>query len=165
MSMYDLIVIDAGVSTGLVHARKHVNGAIEILALHQRKHEDWRRHVDDIRMFLNNAKMGYIVYESFNLRPHNKFLPDLTTVKVNSSVEYLLFDRFAYDRFKLVSQTPAQGKGLASDEVLKNLGWWPTGKTVGAPDANDVRDALRHLVFFEAKTKRNLWVTREGWPH
>lgn len=160
--MYDVLALDAGLSTGWVRARVHDDGAVEILELHQEKAEDWRNHVLRLRQALIDADV--LVYERFDLRPGNKFLADLTTVKINSAVEYLLVADPLLQHVEPVQQTPAQAKGLVSNAVLKQIGWWPTGKTVGAPDADDVRDALRHLVHYEVKAKRNKWLSEAGWP-
>ena len=53
---------------------------------------------------------------------------------------------------RIVWQTPGQAKGVITDKALKALGFWPTGKTVGCPDADDVRDAARHFYYYMIKT-------------
>ena len=96
-----------------------------------------------------------IVAEQFDLRPSNKFTADLTPVKVNAVLDWLVDD--------VHYQTPAQAKGLVKDATLKNLGWWLTGKDVGYKDANDVRDAFRHLVYYLVHEMRHKWTLEGGW--
>ena len=80
-------------------------------------------------------KPDVVVGERFDLRPHNQFLAD-------------------YDKQPIVYQTPTQAKTLVRDATLKALGFWPTGKSVDQPDADDVRDAARHLYHYCAMTLR-----------
>lgn len=163
--MREVFVLDPGVSSGYLRACVHDDSSVEILELKQWKPSDWRHVVKFVLTELYKASTGApeFVYERFDLRPGNKFLADLTPVKINSAIEYALLTETALRGVKAVAQTPAQAKGLASDKVLKALGWWPTGKTVGQPDADDARDALRHLVHYEVKTMRNRWVAEHGW--
>ena len=91
-------------------------------------------------------KPDVVVGERFDLRPHNQFLADLTPVKVNAIMDYI------YDKRPIVYQTPTQAKTLVRDATLKALGFWPTGKSVDQPDADDVRDAARHLYHYCAMT-------------
>ena len=93
-------------------------------------------------------KPDVVVGERFDLRPHNQFLADLTPVKVNAIMDYI------YDRRPIVYQTPTQAKTLVRDATLKALGFWPTGRSVDQPDADDVRDAARHLYHYCAMTLR-----------
>lgn len=164
--MRDVFALDAGLSTGMAHARVNTHGEVEIVDLKQWK-THWIGSVDRILGMLTNAQGPdfTLVYERFDLRPGNKFLADLTTVKINSAVEYEAYrQEWLSNRCTLVAQTPAQAKSLVKDTVLKALGWWPTGKTVGQPDADDARDALRHLVHYEVRTRSNLWLTKAAWP-
>ena len=50
--------------------------------------------------------------------------------------------------------TPAESKKM-SDELLKRLGLWFTGKDVGQPDANDVNSATKHILFFLSRTLKH----------
>lgn len=137
-----ILAYDPGVSTGWVIAETSGTD-LEVLDFGQFV---FANHVDTVRALATLVQMnGYtdeyeIVAERFDLRPGNKFMADLTPVKVNAAMN-LLFDGIIY-------QTPAQAKALVTDRALKNLGFWPTGKTVGQPDANDVRDAARHLFYY-----------------
>ena len=78
-------------------------------------------------------------------------------MKVNAILDYKYLGRITY-------QTPAQAKGLVKDEALKNLGWWLTGKDVEYKDANAVRDAFRHLVYYLVHEAKNKWTLEGGWP-
>lgn len=138
-----VLAYDPGVSTGWAYALI-VDGPrgqdVDVLQVGQGKYGS---HVDTAR-FLASLVEGLrperVVAERFDLRPGNKFLADLTPVKVNAIVDYLVGD--------VTYQTPAQAKTFCPDARLKHLGYWPTGRTVGCPDADDARDALRHLVRF-----------------
>ena len=138
--MKTVIAIDPGVNTGIVVAC--VEEEVEIL------------HFD--QFICHQYPGAMIVAEQFDLRPGNKFSADLTPVKVNAILDWLVDD--------IHYQTPAQAKGLVKDATLKNLGWWLTGKDVGYKDANDVRDAFRHLVYYLVHEMRNKWTLDNGWP-
>ena len=156
---FSIVSVDPGVSTGVVAARVEDDGSVVIDHFEQFVCDS---HEDTVFKLLKRIRREEnwcsteIVSEQFDLRPGNKFRADLTPVKVNAVLDYVHGD--------IVSQTPAQAKGLVKDQVLKNLGWWPTGKTVGQRDANDVRDAFRHLVYRLVRQYKNQWVLEKGWP-
>lgn len=152
--MKTVITIDPGVSTGLVVAR--VEEEVEILHFDQficSTHVETARRIKQV---LDTYPDAVIVAEQFDLRPSNKFSADLTPVKVNAVLDWLVDD--------VHYQTPAQAKGLVKDSVLKNLGWWLTGKDVSYKDANDVRDAFRHLVYYLVHQMHHKWTLDTGWP-
>nr|DAJ48596.1 MAG TPA: Monokaryotic chloroplast 1 junction resolvase, DNA BINDING.86A [Caudoviricetes sp.] len=156
-----IIAIDPGVSTGLVAAYIDDSGVVEIKEFDQRTFSDYTDTVDWILQVIDKCyrqtnSTPIVVCEQFDLRPGNKFNADLTPVKINAVLEYKLP--------RVVFQIPAQAKGLVKDSVLKNIGWWATGKTIGQKDANDVRDALRHLVYYLVHVEKNHWVLELGWP-
>lgn len=165
------VAIDAGVSTGIVIAGAHTDGSIEILHYDQfvcDNHIDTvttiTSAVEDIAIELGLFQCHFtIIMEQFDLRPQNKFIADLTTVKVNAALEYELTWHWTLAE-EIIYQTPAQAKGLVKNSALKNLGWYLTGKQVNAKDANDVNDAMRHLVYYLVKHKKNIWVSEGGWP-
>lgn len=152
--MKTVIAIDPGVNTGIVVA--HVEEEVEILYFEQficATHVETAQHIKQV---LDAYPDAVIVAEQFDLRPGNKFSADLTPVKVNAILDYLVDD--------IHYQTPAQAKGLVKDATLKNLGWWLTGKDVGYKDANDVRDAFRHLVYYLVHEMHHKWTLDNGWP-
>lgn len=156
-----VIAIDPGVSTGLVVACIDDSGVVEIKEFAQRTFGDYADTIDWILKILDKyyrqtCLTPVVVCEQFDLRPGNKFNADLTPVKINAVLEYKL----PHIEF----QTPAQAKGLVKDSVLKNLGWWVTGKYVNYKDANDVRDAFRHLVYYLVHVEKNHWILELGWP-
>ena len=152
--MKTVIAIDPGVNTGIVVAR--VEEEVEIVHFDQFIRTTHVETVELIKRVLDAYPGAVIVAEQFDLRPGNKFSADLTPVKVNAILDYLV-DGIHY-------QTPAQAKGLVKDATLKNLGWWLTGKDVGYKDANDVRDAFRHLVYYLVHEVRHKWTLDTGWP-
>lgn len=146
--------IDPGVSTGVVIAR--VDTEVEILYFDQficTTHTETSKVLEDL---IRRFDVDVVVSEQFDLRPSNKFTADLTPVKVNAVLDYIV-DGIHY-------QTPAQAKGLVKDSTLKNLGWWLTGKDVNYKDANDVRDAFRHLVYYLVHDLKHKWTLEGGWP-
>lgn len=153
-----ILAVDAGVSTGWAKGLA-IDGDITIVSYGQFICEDWVDTVDQL-MALSDGGMSVdtLVVERFDLRPGNKFVADLTTVKVNSALRYALQGSVTW-----VEQTPAQAKTLVSNEVLKQLGWYPTGKDVGYKDANDARDALRHLAHYGAASLRLPKLLAAGW--
>lgn len=158
-----ILAIDAGVNTGYVVAEVHDDDTVEILEQDQFVESDYCVTVNRLEAAASIFDVTTIVTERFDLRPGNKFTADLTTVKVNAALKYVQHDTWATP-VEWVEQTPAQAKSLVSNEVLKNLGWYPTGKDVGYKDANDVRDAYRHLVAFLVTARKNRWVSEGGWP-
>lgn len=152
MSRLRILAIDPGHSTGWVIAN-HDWKDLHIERFGQFKPTKSPTHtaiVEELEYIIREIPMLSpvleIVVEQFDLRPGNKFLPDLTPVKVNAILDWK-WDNLNY-------QTPAMAKTLVTDTMLKKLGYWPTGKDVGQPDANDVRDAFRHLVYYGARTLR-----------
>lgn len=147
-----ILAVDAGVSTGWVLGEQpsnpHDEGS-EILDFGQFKHDHWEDTVTELLTKFTSEPTTLVV-EQFDLRPNNKFRADLTTVKVNSTLSYCAT---AWNpKARIVWQTPGQAKGVITDKALKVLGFWPTGKTVGCPDADDVRDAARHFYYYVIKT-------------
>lgn len=153
--------IDAGVSTGYICAElpregKGTWGNEKILGYGQFKAEEYRttarRLIDQCAAWQPDV----VVVEQFDLRPQNKFVADLTPVKVNAILDYSLPG--------IEWQTPAQAKSVITDKHLQALGFWPTGKDVAEPDADDVRDAARHLYYYLIKTLRNYDVAARMVP-
>lgn len=143
--MQRVMAVDPGKSTGIVVGDFHDNREFSITHIQQLKHEHWMSNVYDILATYNKYAPDVIVCERFDLRPGNNFLADLTPVKINSVLEWEIGG--------IVWQTPAMAKTMP-DHVLKSLDFWPTGSAVGQPDADDARDAGRHL-FLWAVTKRH----------
>lgn len=55
-------------------------------------------------------------------------------------------DLAARYRVPLVFQSPADAKSFTTNDFLRKLELWVTPAEVGAPDADDVRDAARHAL-------------------
>ena len=149
-----VIAIDPGVNTGLVVAR--VEEEVEILHFDQFICSTHTETAELIKHYLDEYPQAIVVAEQFDLRPSNRFTADLTPVKVNAILDWFVDD--------IHYQTPAQAKGLVKDATLKNLGWWLTGKDVDYKDANDVRDAFRHLVYYLVHELKHKWTLDNGWP-
>lgn len=158
--MTRVLAIDAGLSSGWAVLDFEDDCPPAELALYQGK-MGLIETVDRICETYKTYEPDVVITEKFNLRPGNKFLADLTTVSVNGALQYAMHDKFGVE---MVEQTPAQAKGLVSDEVLKRLGMWPTGSIVGTKDADDVRDALRHAVHYAVVSMKHLPTTKLGWP-
>lgn len=153
--------IDAGVSTGYVCAElprdgKGTWGDEKILGYGQFKAESYRDTASRLIEQYNTWQPDVVVVEQFDLRPQNNFVADLTPVKVNAVLGYYLP--------QIVWQTPAQAKSVITDKHLKALSFWPTGKDVNEPDADDVRDSARHLYYYLIKTLRNYDVAARMVP-
>ena len=154
--MTRVLAVDAGQSTGLAvvdfpdghppEVRHMVQFVVGVAA-----------SVTLIGTISSEERPDVLIAEQFDLRPHNTFVADLTPVEINGALKYVFGD-------SIVWQTPAQAKGLVKDQVLKNLGMWPTGKTVGQEDANDARDALRHAIHYGATVLKHQPTLQLGWP-
>lgn len=147
-----ILAVDAGVSTGWVLGQQPsdpYDEGSEILDFGQFRSEHWEETVTELLTKLTSEPTTLVI-EQFDLRPNNKFRADLTTVKVNSTLSYCAT---AWNpKARIIWQTPGQAKGVITDKALKALGFWPTGKHVGCPDADDVRDAARHFYYYSIKT-------------
>lgn len=155
-----VMAVDPGKSTGIVVAEQTKEYEYNILHYAQQSHDTFIETVAWLNRELDNWNVHMVITEQFDLRPHNKFLADITPIKVNSVLEYICIT----EGIMLKTQTPAQVKHLVKDQVLKNLGWWLTGKQVGCPDADDVRDAFRHLVHYAVFYKKSKPLSHAGWP-
>lgn len=160
--MTRVLAIDAGLSSGWAVVDFLTDKAPEVQALYQARNP-LIPTVEGIVQTYRTYEPDVVVIEKFTLRPGNKFVADLTTVAVNGAIQYALHDAFGVE---VVEQTPSQAKGLVSDKVLKRLGadFWPTGSVVGAGDADDVRDSLRHAVYYAVQTLHHRPTTEAGWP-
>ena len=140
--------IDAGVSTGVfIIEADTVSGDTKIRGFGQFERYNPVDTVDRLVKTFEKFDPDVVVVERFDLRPRNNVIPDLTTLKVNSMLEYYL-SSIDIRRRQLVFQTPAQAKTLVTNQALKQLGFFPTGRSIGKPDADDVRDAARHAYRF-----------------
>lgn len=153
--------IDAGVSTGYVCAELPSEGQgtwgnETILGYGQFKAESYKATARRLLDQYTSWRPDVVVVEQFDLRPQNKFVADLTPVKVNAILDFYLP--------RINWQTPAQAKSVITDRHLRGLGFWPTGKEVGEPDADDVRDSARHLYYYLIKTLRNYDVAARMVP-
>lgn len=54
-------------------------------------------------------------------------------------------------------QQPANAKRLVTNDLLRKLGLWLTGRDVGRPDANDANDATRHALLVLAHHRASLF--------
>lgn len=149
--------VDAGQSTGVAIIDYPEDKPMQVLHVDQFK-GILDRTVDELVYLANEYRVNVIAIEQFDLRPGNKFLADLTTVEVNAVLKYV----WGYDA--IVWQTPAQAKGQVNDLILKRLDLWLTGKDVGEKDADDVRDALRHNIYYAVNSLGHLPTIAEGWP-
>lgn len=139
---YTILAYDPGVSTGWVVGEVK-DQDVDIIDYGQFVEPS---HIDTARFLMGKVQEHWcrqVVGEQFDLRPGNTFTANLSPVKVNALMDYLVQERDPQSR--IFYQTPAVSKTLITDVRLKRLGFWPTGKHVGYKDANDVRDAARHL--------------------
>jgi hypothetical protein len=58
---------------------------------------------------------------------------------------------------RLVMQPPGDAKGIASNFLLKRLGFYTFPKEVGQKDANDVNDAARHATLALSRFKASVF--------
>jgi len=162
MTDYDgkvILAVDAGVSTGAVLGEVR-DGDIEVLCVNQFICNTFTDTVDRLMSMVYANNVDTVVTERFDLRPGNKFTADLTTVQVNAALQYTLQSELIVE---WVEQTPAQAKTLVTDAALKRLGWWVTGKQFDYKDANDARDALRHLARYGVVELRLQELANAGW--
>lgn len=58
---------------------------------------------------------------------------------------------------KLVEQGPAEAKAVASNAMLRALDMFPTGKTVGQPDADDAVMAVKHALKYLSASQASVF--------
>lgn len=140
-----VVAIDPGLTVGIVVAEVFADD-LDILYYNQVRFEDFAEASRYVLEVIRNHDAGdtHVVAERFDLRPGNNFLPELTPVKVNAVLEFNLGPG------NITYQTPAQAKRVVTNPMLKQLGYYDAlmGSKFGQPDANDVRDAFRHLIYY-----------------
>lgn len=155
--MTRVMAVDGGESTGyIIWDFGDDYSEIEEFGQFKASVEDAANYLDNVR---DEFSPDVLVVEQFDLRPGNDFVADLVTVEVNAILKYL------WGADNIVWQTPGQAKGQAPNHILKRFGFWPTGKTVGQPDANDVRDAARHAVYYGVNVLKHRATILKGWPN
>ncbi len=143
--MEQVIAVDPGGTTGLVRWQD----VTDIYEAHQLTWEDtvrlvhgWLVHADEADFFQTT-----IVVERYTIT--------MQTLKKSRQYEALycigglLTLALLHEGVDVVLQTPAEAKGLASDDTLRRLGWYDAVR-----GKEHARDALRHLVLFLVKTGR-----------
>ncbi len=140
-----MIAVDPGGTTGLVRWQD-VTDSFEV---HQLSWEDTVRKVHGWLLWADEADyfQTTIVCERYTIT--------MQTLKKSRQYEALycigglLTLALLHEGIDFVLQTPAEAKGLAQDQALKNLGWYDAVR-----GQEHARDALRHLVLFLVKTGR-----------
>lgn len=77
-----------------------------------------------------------------------------TPLKVLGQAEQLTYQ---YTNVEFILQTPADAKKLASNERLRDLGFYTHPRDVNCPDANDVNDAARHALLALARRRASIF--------
>ena len=156
-----IVAVDPGISTGWVVAN-YGGGVPEIVEYGQERFDGPIKAAHYvISRLLPDADV--LILEQFDLRPQNKFTAELSPVEINAIIKYWA----AYlgdSRLQLVFTTPAQHKGLVTNEALKNIGWYVMPKQVGQKDADDARDAFRLLTHYLVTVEKDKEFTLCGWP-
>lgn len=149
-----VLAVDPGKSTGWVLALVSQNDLV-VLEYGQ-EIEDVRDTIDRVRAKVEEITSTpdtnlVVVTERFVVRTGAGFFPDVTPLKINATLDYLYAPG---GRVHLRTQLPSQAKALVSNDSLKRLGYYPflMGSKIGQPDADDVRDAFRHLIYFGVKS-------------
>lgn len=153
-----IVGIDAGLSTGLAAVEVAGDAPAALIDACQFSEEYLWSRVSGVESFVESNDPDLIVIEQFDLRPTNQFIADLTTVKTNAVFEYL------WDASEVTWATPAQHKSIITNDVLKRLDMYPTGKDVGCPDADDARDAIRLCLWYAVKKMNHIPTMKEAFP-
>jgi hypothetical protein len=99
-----------------------------------------------------------VVIEDFILRKQSMDRAMLSPVRLTAALEWVIDESgIPYSLFR---QTPAEAKGLATDERLKKWGLYSR-----AGGQQHARDADRHGITFLRKCKQVGGVRAEAWPH
>ena len=157
-----ITAIDPGISTGWVVAN-YEGGVPEIVEYGQERFDGPIEATRFIISRLLPDTTDVLILEQFDLRPQNKFTAELSPVEINAILKYWV-EYLGDSRIQLVFTTPAQHKGLVTNEVLKNIGWYVMPKQVGQKDADDARDAFRLLTHYIVTVEKDKEFTLCGWP-
>lgn len=148
-----LMTIDPGMSTGVTLGKYWETKEYERL-------EFWQvpGGLDGFHQWLKSRMNDWNVWDSVVVC--EKFVPlptprsfkthDLEPIRIEGAVA-VLFRNVVWQRASAQvlagGETPAQRK-KNSDDVLRRMGLWTTGKQVGQKDANDVNSATKHAVSY-----------------
>lgn len=94
-----------------------------------------------------------LISERFVLRS-NAFVADTTPLLIEGAMAAWHLDPV----YQLRSD-----KALVPDQILKDNGWWVTGKMCGWKDGRDVNDSLIHALVY-LKRKKHEPTLRKLWP-
>lgn len=138
MTVY--IAVDPGVVTGLVLWSDQCD--LEEVYMHEI--EGIKPAADLIKRWAMSISRRTILTEKFTISQR--------TIKGAVKYESLYLNGWLAIEYgdDVTEQTPAQAKGLVSDEMLHHLGWW---HKEGAGHAND---AARHLIYRLVKDRNPL---------
>ncbi len=149
-----VLAVDPGKSTGWVLAL--VSQDDLVIEEYGQEIEDIRAAIDRVQAKVREVTTApdvnlVVVTERFVVRTGAGYYPDVTPLKINATLDYLYPPG---GRVHLRTQLPSQAKALVSNDALKRLGYYPflMGSKIGQPDADDVRDAFRHLIYFGVKS-------------
>lgn len=147
-----VVGVDPGSSTGCLHLRDH-----EVWDFWQAEHTDAARRLrDDLRTAraLDGDASIVIACERYQssggprARTHQPIAQQVIGQVRALADEY---------RCEFTLQTPADAKHFASNARLRTLDLLWTGRDVGWPDANDLRDATRHALLCLATRRATVY--------
>lgn len=139
-----IIGLDPGESTGLLGLRvdrDHVDVFLRYQGVPPDALHQLEKVVRDVNVW-NEPTL--IAAERFTTTDRTgKRSSQPTPQRVLGAAEQLTY---AYTNVEFILQQPADAKKLASNDRLRELGFYTRADLVGRPDANDVNDAARHAL-------------------
>lgn len=145
--MTSVIALDPGYATGAAEGEFDESTPLQLLDTMVIPYNEWA----EAWLILSENRPDHLVVEEFNLAD-NDFKADLTGVKIEGTLE-LAFEEIHYrDR---------STKSQVSDDLLKEIGWWQTGKDVGWTDGRDANDAIIHMLGYVAFELQHLPTLKE----
>ncbi len=138
MSNHTILAFDPGGTTGLAVLHE---GTVESDQLYGDSH-----HIE-VERLIESYEPDFVVYETFNWRPHRSRKVELV------SVEYIGVIKLVCEKLsiKCIAQAPASALSFWDDDKLKRLYLYNKGAT-------HANDATRHLLQFVVKNLDDSWL-------
>lgn len=146
--MKSVLALDPGYATGIATGHFDDNTPLQLEDAIIVPYEMW----PEVWLAMSEEHFDHVTSESFDLKD-NDFKADLTPVKIEGTLDLLFGDQVVYRDRTLKSQV--------SDQLLKDIGWWKTGKDVMWEDGRDANDAIIHLLGYVAFNLKHRPTLRE----
>jgi hypothetical protein len=150
--------LDPGESTGLLVLQLTSAGGVSVRTRYQGPPSEALQRLEDVVRSAALWRQDVLIAgERFTVTDRTgKRTSQPTPLKVLGAAEQLAYQ---YTNVEFTLQSPADAKKLASNDVLRDVGFYTRASDVGCPDANDVNDAARHALLGLMRRKASVFDT------